>query len=112
MAFDRWAVVRWVCPPPTAPASTTATDSPCRASRYAVVMPAMPAPTTQTSAAVSRSRGGGAGASAVSIQTDVLGLVVSDMAGLRGDAGSWSCAADSPHNGGAVGLPIDRVVQF
>src|SRR4051812_2009809 len=61
MAFVRWAVVRDVSPPPIVPASSTMTDFPSRARRYAVVSPAIPAPTTHTSATASLSSGAAAG---------------------------------------------------
>jgi hypothetical protein len=46
-------VVCPVSPPPTALSSSTTTPRPALASRYAVVIPAMPAPTTHTSAVAS-----------------------------------------------------------
>src|SRR5688572_12892049 len=48
------AVVLPVSPLPTFPSSITATALPARASRYAVVMPAMPPPTIAISTKMSR----------------------------------------------------------
>ena len=68
----RWAVVRAVMPPPIGPSSSTTTDLPSRASRYAVVNPAMPAPITQTFVLVSLSKAFSDGTSVVAIQTEVV----------------------------------------
>src|SRR5436305_5005155 len=59
-------------PPPTGPSSITTTDLPSRASKYAVVIPAMPAPTTHTSARVSSASADSDGITAVAIQTEVV----------------------------------------
>ena len=66
-----WAVVRPVSPPPIGPSSITTTARPARASRYAVVMPAMPAPTMQTLVRMSCAKTGSSGTS-VAIQTEVV----------------------------------------
>src|SRR5690349_18200542 len=70
MALDRWAVVTWVMPPASGPSSRTTTDLPALVSRYAVDSPAMPAPTTQTSARVSSRSGEQSGIRTVAAQTD------------------------------------------
>src|SRR3954454_15098258 len=102
MALDRWAVLRGVCPLATGPSSRTTTDRPARASRYAVVRPAMPAPTTHTSARVSLGRGAGEGTSAVAIHTEVLcpefSLLITGSRGcgrrkVRVEPPGWLCAA-------------------
>src|SRR5438128_2649920 len=59
-------------PPPIGPSSSTTTDLPSRASRYAVVNPAMPAPITQTFVLVSLSKAVSDGTSVVAIQTEVV----------------------------------------
>src|SRR6266496_3761083 len=71
-AFVRCAVVRAVIPPPIGPSSKTITALPSRASKYAVVNPAMPAPIMQTSALVSLRKGDSDGVSAVAAQTDTV----------------------------------------
>src|SRR5262245_17631114 len=70
MALDRWAVVTRVMPPARGPSSRTTTALPACVSWYAVVRPAMPAPTTQTSARASSSSEGQSGILAVAAQTD------------------------------------------
>src|SRR5688500_13665303 len=57
-------------PPAIGPSSITATDLPAFASRYAVLRPALPAPTTQTCTWRSSCRGGQTGISAVACHTD------------------------------------------
>src|SRR3989344_9550647 len=52
-----WAVVRSVSPPPITPSSSTITETCFCARQYAVVSPAMPAPTMHTSAEASAERG-------------------------------------------------------
>lgn len=69
--MTRCAVVRPVSPEPTAPSSSTMTDLPALRRRYAVVSPAIPAPTTQTSACSFRVRLEDSGRGAVAIQTEV-----------------------------------------
>src|SRR5687768_7059415 len=64
------AVVTCVMPPATGPLSSTATCLPERASRYAVVRPAMPAPTMQASTWRFSCSGGNSGIAAVPDQTD------------------------------------------
>src|SRR2546423_1500370 len=59
-------------PPPTGPSSTTTTDLPSRASRYAVVIPAIPAPTTHTSARASSASADSDAVTVVAIQTEVV----------------------------------------
>src|SRR5687768_3777322 len=64
------AVVTCVMPPATGPLSSTATCLPERASRYAVVRPAMPAPMMQASTWRFSCRGVNSGIAAVPDQTD------------------------------------------
>src|SRR5437016_14659047 len=59
-------------PPPIGPSSRTTTDFPARASKYAVVIPAIPAPTTQTFARAFLSNGGRLGMLAVVAQTEIV----------------------------------------
>src|SRR5688572_24830962 len=66
------AVVRLVSPLPISPSSMTITLLPARVSMYAVIMPAIPAPTTHTEARASDVSGGNCGVSAVSIQTETV----------------------------------------
>src|SRR5687768_18217764 len=66
------AVVRLVSPLPISPSSMTITLLPARVSMYAVIKPAIPAPTTQTEARASDVSGGNCGVSAVSIQTETV----------------------------------------
>src|SRR5687767_14396429 len=68
----RCAVVICVMPPASGPSSSSATCLPERARRYAVVTPAMPAPTTQTSTLRFSCRGGNSGSAAVAVQIDWL----------------------------------------
>ena len=75
-------MVRLLSPPATGPSSTTTTLRPSRDSRYAVVSPAMPAPTTQTSAVASASNGGRSASSAVSIQMETVRPASLFMMGL------------------------------
>ncbi len=58
-----------VMPPPGGPSSTTTTDRPSAARRYAVVSPAIPAPTTHTSARTFERSAGSFGGSNPSHQT-------------------------------------------
>src|SRR5690242_21934698 len=57
-------------PPPIGPSSSTITALPARASKYAVVRPAMPAPTITTLVVVSWLNGLSFGVPAVAAQTD------------------------------------------
>src|SRR5688572_30326228 len=88
MAFDRWAVVRGVSCPLIRLRSTTATSRPSRASRYAVVSPAMPAPMTQTSVSRPDSRGGNSGRGAPAVHNEGVERVVTPAAyrGARAEA--------------------------
>src|SRR5688572_1935744 len=72
------AVVACVMPPATGPSSSTATCLPERASRYAVVRPAMPAPMMQASTCRFSCRGENSGISAVPAQTDWWRLIMRD----------------------------------
>src|SRR5687768_13213508 len=90
------AVVRLVSPLPISPSSRTATRWPALASMYAVVMPAMPAPTTQTSTFRFSLSGAYLGTCAVSTQIDVF---EPDLLGIKlpppplpEAAGSTACA--------------------
>ena len=55
----RWALLRPVCPDATGPSSSTITCLPARASSRAVVSPAIPPPTTNTSVASGPTAGSG-----------------------------------------------------
>jgi NAD(P)-dependent dehydrogenase (short-subunit alcohol dehydrogenase family) len=59
-------------PPPIGPSSRTMTFFPARASVYAVVSPAIPAPTMHTSHSASAPSGGWFGMSAVAIQAETV----------------------------------------
>src|SRR5512132_3144200 len=72
MAFDRCAVVRDVSPPAIGPSSITVTERPSRVNRYAVVRPAIPAPTMHTSTERSPSSTDGRGRGQLAIQTETV----------------------------------------
>jgi len=84
-------------PPPIGPSSSTMTDLPARASRYAVVNPAMPAPTMHTFALVSLLSGSSCGVAPVAIHTEVVvpevGCIVSSKtAGMMAELGEKHAA--------------------
>src|SRR5689334_14136058 len=62
-------------PPATGPSSSTATRLPARERRYAVVRPAMPAPTMHTSTCTFCPRGTNCGSAAVAAQIDWWRLI-------------------------------------
>src|SRR5688572_180148 len=66
-------------PPATGPSSRTATRRPARARRYAVVSPAIPAPTTHTSTCTLCSSGSNRGRGWVAVQTDWWRVIVTPL---------------------------------
>src|SRR5215213_2884771 len=72
ITFERCAVVTWVIPLANGPSSRSTTCLPALASRYAVVSPAIPAPTTHTSQSKSAANRRDFGSLTVAPQIDSL----------------------------------------